>query len=104
MNKYTLKALKGSIKKWEKIVAGKGDDMGWFNCPLCLKFSENFCKGCPVSDKTGVVNCRETPYGKWVRSFGKRIVYPLGANTPKRVELAKEELEFLKSLLPKDKA
>ena len=38
MNRKTLTALKGSIKKWEKIVAGTGSDNGYQNCPLCALF------------------------------------------------------------------
>lgn len=42
MNKETLIALKGSIKKWEDIVGGIGYDDGADNCPLCLVCDEIF--------------------------------------------------------------
>ena len=38
MNARTWKALEGSIKKWEDIVAGKRGDRGSRNCPLCREF------------------------------------------------------------------
>jgi len=47
MDAKTLKALKGSIKKWEKIIAGTGVDKGGDNCPLCKACGWN-CRDCPV--------------------------------------------------------
>ena len=38
MDKATREALLGSIEKWERIVAGTGEDRGTLNCPLCTKF------------------------------------------------------------------
>lgn len=38
MNSRTLKALKGSIRKWERICNGTGEDRGPRNCPLCELF------------------------------------------------------------------
>jgi len=38
MDAETMAALKGSIAKWEAIVAGAGKDFGASNCPLCRKF------------------------------------------------------------------
>ena len=96
MNKETLKALKGSIHKWEKIVAGIGDDDGPDNCPLCQLFNTSdvdeleACNGCPVAEKTGEQYCLRTPYDQYS-----------GAATTSN---AKKELAFLKSLLPKRKA
>lgn len=86
MDPATLVALKGSIAKWEGIVAGgpEGD------CPLCLMFFrgrpiEDICVGCPVMERTGRRMCRGTPY--W------------DDTNPKQ---AQAELDFLKSLLPKE--
>jgi hypothetical protein len=66
MNAATLKALKGSIKKWDTIVDGTGVDVGTGNCPLCLKFFHasrwGICGGCPVKNATGRVGCVGTPY------------------------------------------
>jgi len=38
MDEKTLAALRGSISKWEGIVAGTMQDSGASNCPLCKKF------------------------------------------------------------------
>lgn len=101
MNLETLKALHGSIKKWQAIVDGTGIDRGPQNCPLCEMFlpydgdPETDCEGCPVYEKVGQRNCQGTPYSEFY----------LVRNTYKTDEImkhAKAELEFLKSLVPKD--
>ena len=97
----TLKALKGSIAKWEKIVKGDMVDLGTDNCPLCdLFWSPDLkCLGCPVSAKVGVGGCVGSPYMPWLQLFpwgeSKRV------KTKKQREAAREELAFLKSLLPR---
>nr|MDQ2987417.1 hypothetical protein [Armatimonadota bacterium] len=116
MNAKTLKALEGSIKKWEAIVAGTGEDKGADNCPLCRVFIDPFlspdtCGGCPVRERTGSRYCSDSPYDAWAagvrrdysaavvnRGGGKRI-----ASTPKLVALAQAELDFLRSLLPESR-
>ena len=102
MNRETLKALRGSIKKWEKIVAGTGEDDGCNNCPLCDLFfnKTGSCFGCPVMDKTGRDECVGTPYGAW--RWTHEDNFPLTADTPEQKTAARRELKFLKSLLPKD--
>lgn len=109
MNKKILEALKGSIKKWSNIVKTTTvKDMGCANCPLCALFSSSFCKGCPVRLKTGVKYCYKTPYPEWINhhyqkhddgSFGRRRY----KNCAKCLQLATDELNFLKSLLPEVK-
>lgn len=94
MDARTLKALKGSIAKWEAIVAGTGTDEGPRNCPLCVEFWGDYCKGCPVRDKTGHHGCIGTPYAEWERAD------VTAATTPALVALAQAELDFLRSLLP----
>ena len=111
MNKKTLTALRGSVKKWEKIVAGTGEDLRTENCPLCVMFynetSEEFpdnCAGCPVSAKVGRACCEGTPYDDvWIDSLprGKDGTYQTKAVTPAQIVAAKKELAFLKSLLPR---
>ena len=97
MNKQTLTALRGSIRKWEKIVAGTGRDDGMNDCPLCAIFWEKFCKGCPVSKAAKNTGCEGTPYQDWRHGTDSER----RADTPKRKRLAQAELDFLKSLLPK---
>ena len=101
MNKHTLAALKGSILKWKKIVAGTSFDSGGSNCPLCLLFAQRqlSCSGCPVYEKTGEAECRDTPYKRWQSAGG----YYRTANTAALKAAARAELRFLQSLLPKPK-
>jgi len=106
MDAKTLKALKGSIKKWEKIVEGMGVDEGADNCPLCELFFDEGCQGCPVNEKTSRFGCIKTPYNDWVNhhilkhenNLKKMKVYCATCK-----ELAQKELDFLESLLPKEK-
>jgi len=105
MDGKTLKALKGSIKKWEKIVKGTGVDEGDKNCPLCKLFFLKKCLGCLIFEKTGRFGCIKTPYNDWVNhhilkhenKLKKMKVY---CDTCK--ELAQKELDFLKSLSKKE--
>lgn len=100
MNAKTLKALRGSIAKWQAIVDGTGVDEGNKNCPLCQRFVyfwfgykkpiAKMCVGCPVYEKTGKKGCRNTPYDD----------YAYGSDSIKN---AQAELDFLKSLLPEGK-
>lgn len=100
MNKKTLKALEGSIVKWEKIVNKKGIDDGEHNCPLCKLFWEDDCIGCLIN-----YECKGTPYDDWLAHFER-----CHQNTPRNEvychwckHYAQQELDFLKSLLPKEK-
>jgi len=108
MDKKTLEALRKSIEKWEKIVAGKGEDQGSSNCALCQLFMERGCRGCPVFFETGITACYDTPYDDWINHqkdehfYGSKIMGYI-IKCPECKRLAQEELEFLKSLLPKKK-
>lgn len=59
-----LRALDGSIRKWEKIVKGTGVDLGVGNCPCCQLYWANDCKNCPIAIFTGKHMCFGTPYGE----------------------------------------
>ena len=104
MDKKTLEALKGSIKKWYKIAYEDGEDIGTDNCPLCKLFYTDYgCGNCPVAEKTGEWGCRETPYDEWSKHHDDKphsFAYPLKAECPECKEIAIKEYEFLKSLLP----
>ena len=89
------RALKGSIRKWERIVKGTGADYGIDNCPLCkiyVKFPQTVffgdCDGCPVKTVTTYSSCIGTPYSVFVRSGRRR-------------DTALYMLDFLKSILEK---
>jgi hypothetical protein len=116
MDKKTRNALRGSIAKWQAIVDGDGTDEGWRNCPLCIKFYNKGCKGCPVAENTGRQHCSESPYDAWSHiKYSARIsltsdganslpLGPIGTDeTIERVRAAaQKELDFLISLLPAD--
>lgn len=115
-----LKALKGSIKKWEDIIHNNGKDYATGNCDLCIAFlaDEHDCQDeegehCPVAYEVGKTGCVGTPYEKWSahhrlehRSASVLEEYPhylpLSIKCDKCRLIALEELEFLQSLLPKD--
>ena len=98
MTPATLAALRGSIEKWEAIVAGTGVDRGSENCPLCkMFFKAEECTGCPVMQKTGRPFCRGTPYD----TFSRHADFLRGKiSREQQLAAARDELEFLKSLLP----
>lgn len=91
MDDRTLTALRGSIAKWEAIVAGKRSNRGAEDCPLCELFINNNCKGCPVSSRSGHKYCFSTPYEEYI---GR----PLGEAS--RVKYGTAMVAFLRSLLP----
>jgi hypothetical protein len=115
MDKETLEALEGSIKKWESIVAGTGEDKGTDNCPLCIKFydleepetednlgdpfRQQICYGCPISIASGEIGCGNTPYAGW-SYLVHGCDYPHKADTQPKIEASQRELDFLKSLRP----
>lgn len=109
----TLLALRGSIAKWEAIVAGTGADWGIANCPLCKLFfrptnEKLWCQGCPVFDATGEVSCHDTPYENYITDplelHGVRIKDLLAIDQARVRPLAQAELDFLRSLLPEEEA
>lgn len=88
-------ALEMSIQKWEAIerFIEQGeevlDDNGYHTCALCSLYLKKFnCKGCPVKEYTVYGGCDGTPYEEIVPYLGD----------PMLLELASEELEFLKGL------
>lgn len=105
MDAETLNALQGSIKKWELIVSGEGTDLGSDNCPLCATLA--CCGDCPV-DAITHNGCMGSPYGTWYfhhedDHFEEEDVEDeRGVLCPTCKELAQAELDFLKSLLPKE--
>jgi hypothetical protein len=113
MDKETLRALKGSIKKWESIIRGKEIDKGTDNCALCKLFcsDDEMCTNngthCPIYDRTTYTGCEGSPYDEWSehQSDCHEACAPDGSKIECGVceRIAKSELKFLKSLLPKKK-
>lgn len=109
MDAKTLEALKGSIEKWEGIVAGRDTDRGQANCSLCYLFNNpildtsDFCEGCPIKEKSGIAYCNGTHYSAWLRHQKEQChPFPYGINCSECSPLAQAELDFLKSLLPEE--
>jgi len=97
-----IEAVRGSKCKWVDIKAGKEVDNGGANCPLCKLFGGGIgCVGCPISDKTLVDGCSETPYGDWVshQIWHNRIYPPFKSECPECEMIADEEIKFLDDLL-----
>lgn len=99
----TLKALQGSIAKWERVVAEGKDGTNWMDCPLCGLFWRENCSGCPVRDRTGYRMCQGSPFEAYSdarESADDDGIDDVGTE-PTVIEAAKAELDFLKSLLPR---
>ena len=116
MDKKAVKALRGSIKKWERIVLGTGEDLGHDNCPLCKEYCrESGCDGCPVAEDTGERFCDGSPYEDWIWAFHEELekltddwrgcetdkYLPIG---PRSLAAAIAEYEYLRGLLDKELA
>ncbi len=109
MDQKTLEALRGSIDKWKAIERGDGLDLGITNCPLCALFINDCCEGCPVRTETGYAGCTGSPYGYFRAALnaaaGRDAVCideaPLD-EAPRLKRLARDEREFLESLLPEN--
>ena len=116
MDKKILKALKGSIKKWEDISSGTGVDKAAGNCPLCQlcgEFEEG-CYNCLVYIKVDRIHCEATPYIEWRNHVAEHLFskeedhfnsdgtysHDYKVYCEECAALADKELEFLKSLLP----
>ncbi len=109
MDERTRKALEGSIEKWKAIERGDGQDLGVLNCPLCHLFCDDACRGCPVRVETGHTDCIGSPYGAFsaalldVGHYATRIDDAPLDEAPHLKRLARDEREFLESLLPEAK-
>lgn len=92
-------ALKGSIAKWELIIATiKENKRGVYDgaaetCALCHKYCLSDpayrCHGCPIYEKTGKSDCIGTPRDKYVQSHGWKSA----------LKAAEAEVAFLQELL-----
>jgi hypothetical protein len=105
MNKKTLTALQKSIEKWERVIRLENvyEEKGLLDCALCdlFFFEPNYCRGCPVEAVTGLRGCFGTPYVGFstYKAFLEIEKVPWSS---KAAIWARKELNFLKSLLPKE--
>lgn len=101
MDKKTIRALRASIRKWERNAKVKHPDkylLDSDDCPLCGLFFHHDCEGCPVMQKTGRPNCGGTPYIK-ANIACSNWEWQAGPMEEAHAA-AQEEVAFLKSLLP----
>ena len=98
--------IKGCIKHWETLLEGKSHNTtpDGINCSLCLQFTsmneahnsagKDYCEGCPISLRTGRIDCNGTPY------FNARRVWdveaPVCPPTASYTEAVKAMLDYLK--------
>ncbi len=79
MDKISI--MEASVRKWQRIIDGKGGDGGVLDCPPCRIFYMVVCFGCPIASYSGKKFCRETPYIPWYHhqvndhGFMRRKVY-----------------------------
>lgn len=106
MDAKTLEALKASIAKWERNAEAKTPaefKIGEADCPLCELFIyPDRCEGCPVFEKTGERFCKGTPY---INAHSAAYEWRIGskAAADRAHAAARDEVAFLKSLLPEEK-
>jgi hypothetical protein len=106
MKVETLVALCKSIAHWDRLASGKlepNEQVGRNWCDLCSLFNNDttrghkLCIGCPVHECTGETGCKGTPYDD---AYTAESEY--GLDSPEFKAAALKQLEFLRSLLPKD--
>ena len=117
MKPGTLQALKRSIAHWNRLYIGKRrrgsngelEDAGGDHCALCKRFDyspgSKLCtredgEECPVKIRTGQSCCSQTPWRAASRAVDRR--YYMRDRSAKNKAAIKKELDFLKSLLPKE--
>jgi hypothetical protein len=85
----------------ETTIDGKrreGETVGAAHCALCDLFLNDGCSKCPVAQKVQRSGCSLTPYAAACDAHCEH-----GIDSPEFKAAAKVELEFLQSLLPKQR-
>jgi hypothetical protein len=59
--------MEASVKKWQRIIDGRGSDGGVLDCPPCRIYYMLVCCGCPIAGYTGKKFCKGSPYIPWYR-------------------------------------
>lgn len=101
MTPETLEALKASIAKWERNAVAETPEtysVSARSCPLCDLFYADNCSGCPVSMRTKKLACSGTPY--IAASLARSDWEWRGLGHERAHAAARDEVAFLKSLLP----
>ncbi len=105
--KNIIKALKKSEVRWANIYQGHSMVNG--DCSLCDMFLFlNDCQLCPIMNKTGLSNCKGTPYDQWIDHQKYAHGVDSGTGVVVRCEecskFAKRQLTFITTLLKELKA
>jgi hypothetical protein len=108
MDAIALKKLKKSTAHWKRLATKKtkeGESIGISHCACCLKFyhdEKGYCFSCPIKQATGKAYCQDTPWDE-IKKLMDSINMDNFIKTEEFIKLAKKELKFLQSLLPKKK-
>lgn len=96
MNKTQTKALKQSIKHWERMRDDpEGKEEPFIDdCPCCQEFHTMCCEGCPISEAVDDWGCDGTPY-----TFARGAFEEFGKDSPEFKEAAQAEIDFLNEVL-----
>jgi len=114
--------LRKSIAHWERMRDKPGTLQEWEDpkeqplgsqCELCKAYCKRSCKepckGCPIFMMTGKAMCDDTPYGKAWALFGSLMEQAEYMDADGVLDTsawrmaAQEEIDFLRSLMPKGK-
>jgi len=98
MNKISI--MESSVRKWDRIIAGKGSDGGVWDCPPCRIFYMLFCVGCPIANYTGKKFCKGSPYGRWYHHQNDVHGYMIRkVRCPECIKLATEMRDYMQAIV-----
>ena len=98
-----LKAIDGSIDKWEGIVYHNNKELGAFDCPLCTIFnspslgSSVNCIGCPICKHKKYQYCQNTPYSRYL-NYKEICCYEIENILQMEFRRRQKDKRFMKSL------
>lgn len=97
MNK--IKIMEAAVRKWNRIIAGKGSDGGVWDCPPCRIYYMLFCTGCPIATYTGQKFCKGSPYGPWYHHQNNDHGYMIRRiRCPECERLAKDMRDYMQEI------
>ena len=96
MNKTQTKALKASIKHWERMRDDPEckEEPYSEDCPCCQEYTSMRCEGCPISEAVDSYGCDNTPY-----AYARGAFEGYGKDSPEFKEAAQDEIDFLNEVL-----
>ena len=100
------------LEKWEHVCEG-AIEHGKHDCAFCVHFHNYNCEECPISEYTGHIKCRKTPYVDWNNNAAAKVDFSEKSIIVKKIDsglvihdklskqIAEQELEFLNCLFEK---